>query len=82
MPTPLQTKVDEIQKKVDEQNRQKALQNIANGQKKLDLQNRQQALQNVANVQNKTELANADNLVKRTGMTTMYNTSSNPFWTP
>lgn len=63
MPTPLQTKVDEIQKKVDEQNRQKAL-------------------QNVANVQNKTELANADNLVKRTGMTTMYNTSSNPPQTP
>lgn len=61
--TPLQDKVDEIQKKVDEQNRQKAL-------------------QNVANVQNKTELANADNLVKRTGMTTMYNTSSNPPQTP
>lgn len=63
MPTPLQTKVDAIQAKVDAQNRAKAL-------------------QNVANVQNKTELANADNLVKRTGMTTMYNTSSNPPQTP
>jgi len=50
MPTTLQTKVDDIQAKVDAQNRAKALQNVANVQTNVNANNTARTTQQYADL--------------------------------
>jgi len=55
MATPLQTKVDAIQAKVNEQNRAKALQNVANVQTNVDKNNAAKTTQQYADLADPTK---------------------------